>query len=50
MTFAVLVYAHFDWWRERRGDGAGNGARRRFENELAEFESRHGQLIGAYWC
>jgi hypothetical protein len=50
VTFADLVYAHFDWWRERRGDGDANGARRLYEAELAEFELRHGQLIGAYWC
>jgi hypothetical protein len=49
-TFAELVYAHFDWWRACRKDGADAATTAAYHHTLAAFERRHGEIVGAYWC
>ena len=49
-TFAELVYAHFDWWRACRRDGADAATTAAYHHTLAAFERRHGEIVSAYWC
>jgi hypothetical protein len=49
-TFAELVYAHFDWWNGLRSGGASPAAAVEYEHARRSFESRHGEIVTAYWC
>jgi hypothetical protein len=49
-TFPELVYAHFDWWRGLRDNGARRSAKTAYHQALADFESHNGQIVSAYWC
>jgi hypothetical protein len=49
-TFAELVYAHFDWWKQRQEPSANGKAAAAFHEALARYERRHGEVVHAYWC
>ena len=49
-SFPELIYAHYDWWRELRGDGVRPATQARYDNVRAAFQREHGQIIRAYWC
>jgi hypothetical protein len=49
VSFSELVYAHFDWWRNRSGNHH-EAAHGRYDRALTAFEARHGRIVGAYWC
>jgi hypothetical protein len=49
-TFSELVYAHFDWWRALREDHVPNATKAAYQDALARFERRHGEIVSAYWC
>ena len=50
VTFAELVYAHFDWWRASRKDKLDEATAANYRETTAEFERRHGEIVSAYWC
>jgi hypothetical protein len=49
-TFAELVYAHFDWWKQRQDPSTNGKAAATFHEALARYERRHGEVVHAYWC
>ncbi len=49
-SFAELVYAHFDWWRETRSGKLTDATRARYEAAHAAFQEAHGEIVKAYWC
>jgi hypothetical protein len=49
-TFTELVYAHFDWWRQREDPSANGHAAAAFKDALSRYERRHGEVVHAYWC
>jgi hypothetical protein len=49
-TFSELVYAHFDWWRALREDHVPPSTKAGYQDTLARFERRHGEIVSAYWC
>jgi hypothetical protein len=50
VSFSELVYAHFDWWRDRQGAGASQGTTRAYDAARRAFEHRHGEIVSSYWC
>ena len=49
-TFAELVYAHFDWWRETQKRALKPDTKQRYERVRAAFQAAHGDIVRAYWC
>jgi len=49
-TFAELVYAHFDWWKQRQDPSTNGKAAATFHEALHRYERRHGEVVHAYWC
>ncbi|MDX6475914.1 MAG: hypothetical protein QOH95_1425, partial [Gaiellaceae bacterium] len=49
-TFSEVVYTHFDWWRAYREDRVDTPTVAGYQDALARFEDRHGEIVGAYWC
>jgi hypothetical protein len=47
-SFTELVYAHYDWWRDRGAQE--NGSARAYHEALARYQEHHGELVSAYWC
>jgi len=50
VTFAELVYGHFDWWHALRGGTLTPAAADEYRDLRAGFEQRHGEIAAAYWC
>ncbi len=50
VTFAELVYAHFDWWQALRGGTLTPAAAEEYRALRDGFEHRHGEIAAAYWC
>jgi hypothetical protein len=50
VSFSELVYAHFDWWRERQDGSSDHSATRAYDAARAAFERRHGEIVSAFWC
>ena len=50
VSFSELVYAHFDWWRDRQAAGPDRTTTRAYDATRAAFERRHGEIVSAYWC
>jgi len=50
VSFSELVYAHFDWWRERQDGSSDHRATRAYDAARAAFERRHGEIVSAFWC
>jgi len=48
-SFTELVYAHFAWWHELRGDGPGE-ATNAYHQLLDRFERSHGRIVHSFWC
>ncbi len=49
-TFAELVYAHFDWWKQRQDPSVNGKAAASFHDALHRYERKHGEVVHAYWC
>ena len=49
-SFPELIYAHYDWWRELRGDGVTDATQARYDELRNAFQREHGQIVRAYWC
>jgi len=49
-TFAELVYAHFDWWKQRQDPSVNGKAAATFHDALHRYERKHGEVVHAYWC
>ena len=49
-SFSELVYAHFDWWREREHDQLRPATAAVYQDALRRFQERHGEIVHAYWC
>jgi hypothetical protein len=50
VSFSELVYAHFDWWHNRREGVDDETAARKYDACRVAFEKRHGEIVRAYWC
>jgi hypothetical protein len=50
VSFSELVYAHFEWWRNRQADVTDETAARKYDACRVAFETRHGEIVRAYWC
>lgn len=50
VSFSELVYAHFDWWRERQAGNTDHKATQAYDAARAAFERRHGEIVRAFWC
>jgi hypothetical protein len=50
VSFSELVYAHFDWWRQRKSGTVDRGTRQAYDRAQTLFEERHGRIVSAYWC
>jgi hypothetical protein len=50
VTFSEVVYAHFNWWHHREGARRNAHAAQAFDDARVAFETRHGELVNAYWC
>lgn len=49
-SFAELVWAHYLWERELHTNGsARRESEARYRRALAEFESRHGEIVSCHW-
>ena len=49
-SFPELIYAHYDWWRELRGDGLTDATNARYDKVRRGFQATHGRIARAYWC
>ena len=49
-SFPELIYAHYDWWREMRGDGLTEATKARYDDVRRRFQAEHGRITRAYWC
>jgi hypothetical protein len=49
-SFTELVYAHHDWWKSRQDGTPDPAAAAAYDSALTAFQSRHGQIVRAYWC
>jgi hypothetical protein len=51
-SFTELVYAHYAWWRELRGNGDAphSDAAAAYQDVLRRFEEHHGRVIHSFWC
>ncbi len=49
-SFPELIYAHYAWWRELRGDGVTAETQARYDELRNGFQRAHGQIVRAYWC
>jgi len=47
-SFAELVYAHYDWWRDRTAPE--NGSAKAYHEALTSYQHHHGEVVSAYWC
>jgi uncharacterized membrane protein YphA (DoxX/SURF4 family) len=50
VSFSELVYAHFNWWRNRDDPTADRALASRYDTARHAFERRHGEIVSAYWC
>jgi hypothetical protein len=50
VSFSELVYAHFNWWRNRDDPTADQALGARYDAARHAFERRHGEIVSAYWC
>jgi hypothetical protein len=50
VSFSELVYAHFNWWRNRSDAVADPSLAAKYDTARHAFEQRHGEIIAAYWC
>lgn len=50
VSFSELVFARFDWWRNRQSGAADESASRMYDASRVAFERRHGEIVTAYWC
>ncbi|MDX6453344.1 MAG: hypothetical protein QOH16_3393 [Gaiellaceae bacterium] len=50
VSFSELVYAHFNWWRNRDDPTADRAFASRYDVARRAFERRHGEIVSAYWC
>jgi hypothetical protein len=50
VSFSELVYAHFAWWKNRQAGATDEVASRAYDVARVAFESRHGEIVRAYWC
>ena len=49
-SFTELIYAHYAWWRELRGDGVTAATQSHYDELRDAFEREHGPIVRAYWC
>ena len=49
-SFTELIYAHYAWWRELRGDGVTAATQTHYDQLRDGFEREHGPIVRAYWC
>jgi hypothetical protein len=49
-SFSELVYARFEWWRNRQQGTSDDASSRRYDTIRTDFEARHGEIVTAYWC
>ena len=50
ISLRELIAAHFEWWRDQRRDQVRAATRHAYDAAVADFERRHGEIVGAYWC
>ena len=50
LSFSELVYTRYAWWREQRQDQIRTAVKTAYDAAVADFERRHGEIAGAYWC
>ena len=50
ISLRELIAVHFEWWQEQRRDQVHASTRRAYDAAVADFERRHGEIVGAYWC
>jgi hypothetical protein len=50
VSFSEVVYAHFNWWRNRDDPTADRTFASRYDTARHAFERRHGEIVSAYWC
>ena len=50
VSFSELVYAHFNWWRNRADATVDESLAKRYDTARRAFERRHGEIVSAYWC
>jgi hypothetical protein len=50
VSFSELVYAHFNWWRNRADAVVDPGLASQYDAARHAFERRHGDIVSAYWC
>jgi hypothetical protein len=49
-TFSELIYAHYAWYQELRGDGVTEETQEHYDQLRSAFQRRHGQIVRSYWC
>ena len=49
-TFSELIYAHYAWYKELRGDGVTEETQKRYDQLRTAFQRKHGQIVRSYWC
>ncbi len=49
-SFTELIYAHYAWWQELRGDGVTAVTQAHYDELREAFQREHGPIVRAYWC
>lgn len=50
VSFSELVIARFAWWKSREAGTNDESASRNYDAARIAFETRHGEIVRAYWC
>lgn len=50
VSFSELVYARFAWWQSRLAGTSDESVSGRYDTARVAFETRHGEIVRAYWC